>query len=65
MAKMTTVYMTPADVRAARFEVLVAEIRPMLQRSHPAASEDEVLERAIHIAALRLAGGDMTWSVLV
>jgi hypothetical protein len=56
--------MTSADVRAARFEVLVAELRPMLRRSHPTASEEVVLEQAIHIAALRLAGGNITWSLV-
>jgi hypothetical protein len=61
---MSTVYMTSADVRAARFEVLVAELRPMLRRSHPTASDEVVLEQAIHIAALRLAGGNITWSLV-
>jgi hypothetical protein len=61
---MSTVYMTSADVRAARFEVLVAELRPLLRRSHPDVSEEVVLERAIHIAALRLAGGNITWSLV-
>jgi hypothetical protein len=56
--------MTSADVRAARFEVLVAELRPLLRRSHPDVSEEVVLERAIHIAALRLAGGNITWSLV-
>jgi hypothetical protein len=55
--------MTSADVRAARFEALVAELRPILQRSHPEASDEVVLEQAIQIAALRLAGGDIPWSV--
>lgn len=61
---MPTVSMTPADVRAARFEVLVAELRPMLRRSHPHSSEEALLEHAIHIAALRLAGGDITWALV-
>ena len=60
---MSTVHMTSADVRAARFEALVAELRPILQRSHPEASDEVVLEQAIQIAALRLAGGDIPWSV--
>jgi hypothetical protein len=61
---MSTVYMTSADVRAARFEILVAELCPLLRRSHPHSSEEVLLERAIHIAALRLAGGDITWSLV-
>jgi hypothetical protein len=61
---MSKVHMTSADVRAARFEVLVSELRPMLRRSRPDVSEEAVLEQAIHIAALRLAGGDITWSLV-
>jgi hypothetical protein len=61
---MSTIYMTSADVRAARFEVLVAELRPLLRRSHPNTTEEALLEHAIHIAALRLAGGDITWSLV-
>ena len=61
---MSTVHMTSADVRAARFEVLVAELRPLLRRSHPDVSEEVVLEHAIHIAALRLAGGNITWALV-
>lgn len=61
---MSTVSMTPADVRAARFEVLVDELRPLLRRSHPDDSEEAVLEHAIHIAALRLAGGNITWALV-
>ena len=58
---MSTVRMTSANLRAARFEVLVAELRPLLRRSHPGATEETVLEHAIHVAALRLAGGDIRW----
>ena len=61
---MSTVHMTSADVRAARFEVLVAELRPLVRRSHPDVSEEAVLEHAIHIAALRLAGGNITWALV-
>jgi hypothetical protein len=57
-------YMTSADVRAARFELLVSELRPLLHRSHPDASDEAVLERAIHIAALRLAGGDISLALV-
>jgi hypothetical protein len=61
---MSTVHMTSADVRAARFEVLVAELRPLLQRVNPTASDEDVLERAVHIAAFRLAGGDIPWALV-
>ena len=61
---MSTVSMTPADLRAARFEVLVAQLRPMLHRSHPDASDEDVLEQAIRIAAARLAGRDISWSLV-
>jgi hypothetical protein len=56
--------MTSADVRAARFEVLVAELRPLLRRVNPAASDEDLLERAVHIAAFRLAGGDIPWALV-
>ena len=61
---MSTVHMTSADVRAARFEVLVAELRPLLRRVNPAASDEDLLERAVHIAAFRLAGGDIPWALV-
>jgi hypothetical protein len=61
---MSTVYMTSADVRAARFEVLVEELRPLLRRSHPDVSEEVLFEHAVHIAALRLAGGNITWALV-
>ncbi len=54
---------TPAEVRAARFDVLVTELRALLARSYPHLSDETVLERAVHIAAYRLAGGNLPWSV--
>ena len=52
--------MTPAELRAARFEGIVTELRPILARAFPHQSEESLMERAIHMAALRLSGGDIT-----
>jgi hypothetical protein len=59
MAMTTGSIVPPADERAARFEVLVNELCPMLRRANPFLSDDLVLETAVHIAAYRLSGGDM------
>jgi hypothetical protein len=56
---MTATMSVPADERAARFEVLVSELRPMLRRVNPFLSEELVMEAAVQIAAFRLSGGDM------
>jgi hypothetical protein len=61
---MTATLASPAELRAVRFEVLVAELRPLLRRSHPHLSEELLFEKAIYVAASRLAGGDMLWSVV-
>ena len=61
---MTALRMTPAELRAARFEGIVTELRPILARAFPDQSEETLVERAAHIAAYRLAGGDMLWHVL-
>ena len=54
-----------AELRIARFEMLVSELRPLLRRSSPHASETVVLEHAIVIATRRLAGGTLPWNVTV
>ena len=56
---MTGTLILPTDERAARFEVLVNELCPMLRRANPFLSDDLLLETAVHIAAYRLSGGDM------
>lgn len=56
---MTGVYVDRQDDRAARFEVLVDELRPMLRRVNPFLPEELLLEQAVQIAAYRLSGGDM------
>jgi hypothetical protein len=61
---MSTVYMAPAAVRAARFDGIVTELRTILRRSFPDVSDEAILERAIHIAAFRLAGGNIVGKVL-
>jgi hypothetical protein len=64
MAMMTGSIVLPADERAARFEVLVNELCPMLRRVNPFLAEDLLLETAVHIAAYRLSGGDMVSTFL-
>ena len=61
---MTDMIFTPAQLRAARFEGIVSELRPILARAFPDQPEEARVERAAHIAAYRLAGGDMVWQVL-
>lgn len=61
---MTASKMTPGELRAARFEGIVTELRPILARAFPNQSEEALVERAAHIAAYRLAGGDMVWHFL-
>ena len=61
---MTDTKLSPAQLRAARFEGIVSELRPMLARAFPGHSEEALIERAAHIAAYRLAGGDMVWHFL-
>jgi hypothetical protein len=61
---MTVMLATPAKMRAARFEVLVTELCLLLRRSDPHLSEEALLERAEYVAASRLAGGDMLWSII-
>jgi hypothetical protein len=56
---MTAMLMIPTDERAARFEVLVDELRPMLRRANPFLPEELLVEQAVQIAAYRLSGGDM------
>jgi hypothetical protein len=62
--EMPVTLATPAEMRAARFEVLVTELYLLLRRSDPQLSEQMLLERAEYLAASRLAGGDMLWSVI-
>ena len=57
---MTDLKMSPAELRAARFEGIVTELRPILARAFPGHTEEALLERAVHIAAYRLSGGDIT-----
>jgi hypothetical protein len=52
---------TRADERAARFDVLVAELLPSLRVAYPDYSEEVLLESAIRIAACRLAGDEFVW----
>ena len=61
---MSTASISPAAVRAARFDGIVTELRSILRRSFPDVSDEVILERAIHIAAFRLAGGDIVGKVL-
>jgi hypothetical protein len=61
---MSSVHMAPAAVRAARFDGIVTELRTILRRSFPDVSDEAILERAIHIAAFRLAGGNIVGKVL-
>ncbi len=50
--------------RTARFDLLVDSLRPLLQRASPEESEETVLESAVELAAYRLAGGNIFWSVV-
>ena len=52
-----------AELRTARFEMLVTELRPLLRRSSPHVSETVLLIRAIDIATDRLSGGTLPWNV--
>ena len=61
---MSTVQMAPADMRAARFDGIVTELRSILRWSFPDLSDEVILERAIHIAALRLSGGNIVGKVI-
>lgn len=59
---MSEVDHSPASVRAARFEVLVAELQSIIRHADPHLAEEELVREAVHHAAYRLSGGSLVAS---
>ena len=54
----------PGELRAARLEMLIRELQPLLRHRYPPMSEQKLLSYAAQLAALRLAGEDMLGHVV-
>ena len=58
---MTDMRATIVTERSLRFDKLIRELRPRVRILHPDLTDDQVMEKSVRMAALRLQHEEFIW----